>query len=230
MLNKKVLVIAAHADDEVLGCGGTIAKHSAEGDRVHLLVIADGVSARFEKPNGPEFTSKLTARETSAQEAGDILGVESIRFLRFPDNRCDDVAILDIIRAIEGVCNEFLPDTIYTHHANDLNVDHRVVHQAVLTACRPLAGCTVKQIYGFEVLSSTEWELSHFGGTFKPSRYVDVSGYMDHKLRAMTAYAMEMSEFPHPRSSEVIIAKSVVRGAEAGLCAAEAFVVIREIV
>ncbi|WP_102783243.1 PIG-L deacetylase family protein [Thalassospira sp. GB04J01] len=227
---KTVLVVVAHADDEVLGCGGTMAKHSAEGDEVFVVIVSDGVTARYSDLTDPLAQKELLAREEAARSAAGILGVKGIRFLRFPDNRCDSVAMLDIVKSIEAACQELKPQIIYTHHGNDLNIDHRIVSQSVLTACRPMRDQSVKAIYGVEVLSSTEWEPDRIGLSFKPNRYVDVSNSMEAKLSAISAYGMEMGEFPHPRSVEIVKAKSMVRGSEAGVAAAEAFAVIREIV
>jgi LmbE family N-acetylglucosaminyl deacetylase len=229
-VSETVLVVVAHADDEVLGAGGTIARHHENGDTVCLLVVADGVSARYSCASDPAAIPEMNQREAAAQAAADLLGIQEVTFLRFPDNRCDTVSTLDIVKAIEAVLRKLRPTTVYTHYLNDLNLDHRVVHQALVTACRPLPGQTVKKILGFEVLSSTEWELGTGTSMFRPSYFVDISEYLGRKLDAMAAYKAEINSFPHPRSMEVIRAKSIVRGAEVGLEAAEAFVVIREIV
>lgn len=151
MTNKIVLVVAAHSDDEALGCAGTIAKHIAQGDQVHLLFMTDGVGSR--KVKEQEVAERLDA----AKQAAEVMGAASLVNLRFPDNRMDSVPLLDIVKEIEIKVVELQPQVIYTHQIGDLNVDHRVTHQAVLTACRPMPGCSVREIYTFEVMSSTEW-------------------------------------------------------------------------
>jgi len=141
----------------------------------------------------------------------------------------DTVGFLEIVKAIEAAVKRLKPNVIYTHHANDLNIDHAIVHRAVLTACRPLPGSSVRSIYAFETLSSTEWEPAGLGRQFQPTRFVDISNSLDAKMGAMRAYGEEMRPFPHPRSPEAIEALARFRGAQSGLLAAEAFVVVREI-
>lgn len=219
-----VLVIAAHPDDEALGCGATIARHAAAGETVHILFVADGETAR--PGTGDEDVSR---REASACEAARILGAGKPEFLRFPDNRLDGQILLDIVAAIEKVVEQHGPRIIYTHHGGDMNVDHRVVHQAVLTACRPLPGSSMDAIYAFEIPSSTEWGGSAFGPPFVPVHFVDVAGHVAKKRNALAAYSGEMRAFPHPRSAEAIDALEKVRGAAAGVRAAEAFMLVRSV-
>lgn len=221
-----VLVVAAHPDDEVLGCGGTIARHAAEGDAVEVAFLADGVTSR--SPGGTNDPGRQR-REDAARRAAEILGTGSPRFLGFPDNRLDDVPLLEIVRAVEAVVAEVKPDIVYTHHGGDLNVDHRIAHQAVMTACRPLPGRSERSILAFEVVSSTEWASPWLGAAFRPNRYVAIGAYLERKLEALACYGEELRPFPHPRSAENLRALAQVRGAEAGLENAEAFVIIRDI-
>lgn len=225
-MTERILVVAAHPDDEALGCGGTIARHGAEGDSVTVAFLTDGVGARNEATGG---STDSHARCAAAAKAADVLGVEPPVFLNFPDNRLDTVTLLDIVQAIEGVVRKIRPSRIYTHHSGDLNVDHRLCHQAVITATRPMPGRSVRAIYGFEVPSSTEWM---FGSRcpFQPNRFVDVSAFVTAKLAALQCYEDEMRPFPHPRSARAVEALAVWRGATAGLDAAEAFTVIRQVV
>jgi LmbE family N-acetylglucosaminyl deacetylase len=219
----RVLVIVAHPDDEVLGAGGTIARHAANGDEVHVAFLTDGVSAR-----GHE-AEKAQRRDAAAREVASILGTLPPRFLAFPDNRLDGVQLLDIVQAIERIVTETSPLVVYTHHAGDLNIDHRICQRAVLTACRPLPNSTVRRIYAMEVASSTEWMPPQETTAFVPTRFVDISLTWEKKSRALKAYAEEMRPFPHPRSHQSIEALARWRGASAGLHAAEAFVTIRDI-
>lgn len=221
---RNILVVAAHSDDEALGCGGTIAAHAAAGEAVHALFLTNGVGARA------ATTSSLEAnrRRIAAAEAGKILGISSTVHFDFPDNRLDTVSLLDVIQAVENVVQDVQPEMIYTHHADDLNVDHRVCHQAVVTACRPQPGAGVSSIFGFEVASSTEWAFS--SPAFDPRHFVDISDHLGTKLQALGAYDEEMRPPPHPRSARSIEALARWRGATVGCIAAEAFSVIRQIV
>jgi LmbE family N-acetylglucosaminyl deacetylase len=225
MTNKKgcVLAIVAHPDDEVLGAGGTLARHGAEGSEVHIVFLADGVSARGDDKPAVERRAK------AARLAASLLGAREPEFLGFPDNRLDALDLLDITRALEQVVKKVEPNTIYTHHAGDLNIDHTLCHRAVLTACRPLLGSTVRHIYAMEVPSSTEWASPHLADAFMPTRFVDISATQEIKRRALEAYGEEMRAFPHPRSLEAVNALAVWRGASVGLISAEAFMVVREI-
>ena len=219
----KVLVIAAHADDEALGCGGTIARHIAEGDLVKVLFMTDGVSSRSSLEQAGE------ERSNAAVEALRVLGISDHQQFDLPDNQMDSLSLLEIIQPIEGVLREYQPNVVYTHFAEDLNVDHRVVNQAVMTACRPQKGSSVKKILTFEVLSSTEWNSTQ-KTVFKPQYIVDISDYWSQKFQALCAYQDEMREFPHSRSLECIEALAILRGATHGMAKAEGFVVERLLV
>lgn len=219
-MGKQVLVIAAHSDDEALGCAGTIAKHIAEGDHVHLLFMTDGVGSR--NMEGEEASERLSA----AQLVAKILKVNSFTNLTFPDNRMDSVPLLDIVQEIESKIDEIQPEVIYTHHIGDLNIDHQVTHKAVMTACRPQPGFCVKEIYGFEVLSSTEWQTPGVL-SFVPNVYIDITDYIEIKRTVLEVYAEEMREPPHSRSIENTIRLSGCRGATVGFDYAEAFMLLR---
>ena len=218
-----ILAVVAHPDDEVLGAGGTLARHAASGDEVHIVFLTDGVGARGNDRAAVERRAK------AARLAASLLGACEPQFLGYPDNRLDRVDLLDITQAIEQVIKEIAPSTIYTHHAGDLNIDHVLCHRAVLTACRPMAGSKVRRIYAMEVPSSTEWSSPYSASAFVPTHFVDISATQEAKRRALEAYAEEMRAFPHPRSFEAIDALATWRGASAGLHVAEAFMVLREI-
>jgi LmbE family N-acetylglucosaminyl deacetylase len=222
-MTETVLAIVAHPDDEVLGAGGTLARHAASGDQVQLLFLADGTGSRGEDLRA------VGRRARAARAAAAALGASEPTFLKFPDNRLDQIDLLDIIKAIEPVIEKFAPETLYTHHAGDLNIDHVICHRAVLTVCRPMFRSSVRRIYGMEIPSSTEWGPRDVASAFLPTRFVDISTTAGAKRRALEAYAEEMRPFPHPRSFEAIEALAAWRGASAGLTAAEAFTVIREI-
>ena len=217
------MIIAAHSDDETLGCGGTIAALTAEGWNVHAVFLTDGVGARATSPNNNSYDQ----RRSAAHAAAKTLGIRSVTQLDFPDNQLDTVPILEVIQALEPVIADLEPQTIYTHIAEDLNIDHRICHQAVLTACRPQPGQSVCSIYGFEIPSSTEWAFSASG--IHPNFFVDISKHLQIKLAALKNYETELRAFPHPRSIEGVTALAKWRGATVGLEAAEAFSVIRQI-
>jgi len=217
----KVLIVAAHPDDEALGCGGTIARHVERGDVVDVLFVADGVSAR-----GADAQA-LARRQDAARKATSILGTQPPHFLDLPDNQLDSVPLIEVTQAIERLAREVAPAIVYTHHGADLNVDHRIVHQAVLTAFRPIPGASVVGLFAFETASSTEWSSSAVGPAFAPDRFVDISGHLECKVAALDAYAEEMRPFPHARSLVSVRSLAMWRGACVGLAAAEAFVTLR---
>jgi LmbE family N-acetylglucosaminyl deacetylase len=218
-----VLVVVAHPDDDVLGAGGTMARHARAGSKVHILFLADGVSAR----GGDKLAAERRAK--AARNAAACLGALEPAFLGLPDNRLDSLDLLDITQAIEGIISKVGPSIVYTHHAGDLNIDHAICHRAVVTACRPLPGSKLRAIYAMEVPSSTEWAEPTESNAFQPARFVDISAVQDLKRRALEAYAEEMRPYPHPRSFEAVEALGKWRGASAGLHIAEAFMVLREI-
>lgn len=220
-MSKSVLVVAAHADDEVLGCGGTIARHVAEGDVVHVVFMADGVGSR-----GAGESNQHQRRNLARDEALQILGVSECNALDFPDNRMDSVPLLYVVQALEPIIEQVQPTRVYTHHHGDLNVDHRVTNQAVLTACRPMPGSSVREILTFEVMSSTEWATPSVA-PFVPNTFVDISNYLPKKLGALAAYDIEMRPVPHSRSIAHVEALARHRGNCVGLEVAEAFEVVR---
>ena len=223
--NEKVLVVAAHPDDELLGCAGAVAWHVECGDEVAVMIMAEGITSR----GNSDSEAMLSELKQHAGKAASILGLASgPELCGLPDNRMDSMVLLDIVQLVEKKIDEFRPTTIYTHHHGDLNVDHRLTHEAVLTAVRPQPGNCVKNIYTFESVSSTEWGAS--ATPFIPVRYIDISSYMDRKLEALACYKGEMRASPHARSLENVKNLAAVRGATIGCVYAEAFVVVREIV
>jgi len=219
-----VLVVAAHPDDEILGLGGTLARHAAEGDAVHILIVAEGATAR--EGGTAHDTGKL---RDAAARAAQAIGAKTIDMLGLPDNQLDTLALLDVIRPIESAVRKISPTLVYTHHGSDLNLDHRIVHQAVVTACRPVPTSTIKKIYGFETLSSTEWAAPSMGPAFNPTHFVCITETLHAKKAALQCYKTEMRPFPHPRSLDVVEALAKLRGSAAGLESAEAFEVILDI-
>ena len=230
MNGKQVLVIAAHPDDEVLGCGATIARHTQQGDSVHVVLLAEGATSRDKHRDRAQRSNELSKLASAAHRAKDILGCASLALHDFPDNRMDAVDRLDVIKVIEQHIEAFKPEIVYTHHAGDVNIDHRIIHEAVVTACRPIPSHPVRTLLFFEVLSSTEWLVPGSAPAFAPDWFVDVSATLDIKLKACTAYEAEMRPWPHARSLDAVTHLARWRGATIGVEAAEAFVLGRRIV
>jgi len=223
----KVLVVAAHPDDEVLGCGATMAKMAAGGDEVFLAILGEGVTSRYAAREAADQKLILELRKTAEKVRG-LLGAKKLYPFDFPDNRFDTVPLINIIKTIEGLIKEIEPQTVFTHHPSDLNIDHAITHRAVLTATRPLIGCPVKEIYAFEIPSSTEWSFGQFG-SFQPDTFCNVESTLEMKIRAMGLYETERREFPHPRSPEALEAIAQRWGSVVGLRYAEAFETIRRL-
>jgi LmbE family N-acetylglucosaminyl deacetylase len=210
----KVLVVASHPDDECLGCGATMAKHIILGDQVKVLIMADGVSSR------PDWD--IMQRRAECVNANMCLGVSDITLLSYPDNRIGDEHLLHMARDIEAVLADYKADTLYTHSQADLNLDHRTVGQAAITACRPQSGVT--RILCFEIPSSTEWGLN----PFRPNWFEDISGVAWRaKYEAIQCYQSELRTPPHPRSLAGIEHLANWRGMIAGCHKAEAFELYR---
>jgi len=225
--NSVILVVAAHPDDEVLGCGGTMAKHADGGDDVHILFLSGGIGARGE--NLVVRRDEQARRRQAAEAAAKIAGAHPPQFADYSDNQMDGVPLLEIIQTIETVVSEITPQIVYTHHGGDLNIDHQRTHEATLTACRPLPGSSVAQINAFEILSSTEWAAPAPGRHFVPNRFVDITAQLDRKRRALACYGEEIPPPPHARSLEAVEAQARLRGASVGVPHAEAFARLRDI-
>lgn len=215
-----ILVVVAHPDDEVLGCGATIAKHVSQNDNVRLLVMADGVGAR----NYSE-SDDLVERNQALADSCRLLGVSQYDCLGLADNKLDQYPLLEVIKSAEKVLGDYQPDLIYTHHKSDLNVDHRITLAVVMTLFRPLPKSKVKEIRTFEVLSSTHWGSDEFN----PNLFVDVTKFKEKKIAAIKCYDTEMRDSPHARSFEAIESQLSFRGHVVGKKYAEAFCIERKI-
>lgn len=216
----KILIIAPHPDDEVLGCGGTVAKHSKRGDEVYLCIVT--------KAYTPDWSEEfLKNRSKEIEKANKILGIKKTYFLNYPTVKLDTFPQKELNEAISKVVAEIKPDVAYIPHKGDLNKDHRLIFESSLVATRPV-NHKVKRILSYETLSETEWGQSI--EPFIPNVYVDVSEIFEKKIEAMKAYESELKQCPHPRSLEIIEALAKKRGSEVGVKFAEAFILIREIV
>jgi len=223
------LVVVAHPDDEVLGCGASIAKWSKSGDEVHVLIMAEGVTSRDIARNRVSKKKDLSNLARSAKRAAKLLSVQSVKILDFPDNRMDSENLLDLVKSVEKHVNKYNPEVIVTHHSGDLNIDHQITHEAVIVACRPQPLHPVKRILSFEVPSSTEWQSTTFGHAFVPNWFEDISETLELKIQAMKEYDTELRNWPHTRSIEALEHLARWRGASVGCEAAEAFMLVREI-
>ena len=225
---KKILVIAAHPDDEVLGCGGTIARYVKTGHQVSVVILGEGITSRDAKRLPAQRKKDISGLKQQVRRANALLGTDAVSFFNLPDNRFDSLDLLDIVKRVEEHVADTRPDIIFTHSGCDLNIDHTITHRAVLTATRPVPGHFVKEIYTFEVPSSTEWAFNRLLPSFRPNVFIDIADTLDVKLSAMKLYELEARQFPHPRSSEAIAALAGYRGSTVGIEAAEAFELVRK--
>ena len=224
MQKEVVLIIAAHPDDEVLGMGGTVLKLKKQNYNLNLLILSNGEDSR-----GKGNEKQIKKRKIQAERVSKLLRINKIFFEDFPDNEFDSVSLLSIVKKVEKKISETKPSIVYTHNPNDLNIDHRITFQSVLTACRPQPGFFVKKILAFETLSSTEWQLKNAKNAFCPTEYVNIEKSIDKKIKILEIYKDELREFPHPRSEKGVRVLSEYRGMEVGYKNAEAFQVIRKL-
>jgi LmbE family N-acetylglucosaminyl deacetylase len=217
MSKKPILVIATHPDDEVLGCGGTIALHTRAGHAVTTVIVCEGESLRYGKGGVGQSAHVWCAAEK--------LGVKDVRLLGFPDQRLDTLTLTDIISPIEQIVREIQPHIVYCQYGGDINLDHQLVSKAVLVATRPTER-SLATIYSFDTASSTEWAYPR---TFVPDTWVDISTTLQAKLAAMSCYKSELRDYPHPRSLEALQYKARAWGNQSCLDAAEVFMTIRKV-
>jgi LmbE family N-acetylglucosaminyl deacetylase len=218
----KILVVAAHPDDELLGVGGTVAKHVDEGDSVHLAIICEGVSMRYSK-------ERLDEVREQSHKAAAILGVGDVTFRDLPDQRLDTLPLGAIISEVEKLVRSVRPDSVYTHFCGDINRDHRVLAEAVMVATRPYAAPWVREILMYETPSSTEWGLPQLSPAFQPSVFVDVTQTLERKLQAFACYTAEVCAEPHPRSLAGLLARAHYWGSQVNRQAVEPFASVRSL-
>ena len=212
----KILVVAAHPDDELLGVGGTVARHVGQGDEVMTVILCEGESLRYQKDVGQKL---------AIEKAGKVLGVTEARQLGFPDQRLDTFTLTDIITALEKVSEEFRPNIVYCQFGGDINMDHQLLFQAANVAFRPLDSW-IEEFYAYYTASSTEWG---YPNTFAPDTWIDISGTLDQKIEAFLCYHSEVRDYPHPRSADALKYAAHFWGNQCSLDAAEAFMTIRRV-
>jgi LmbE family N-acetylglucosaminyl deacetylase len=224
-LGKKILVVAAHPDDEILGCGGSIIKLQKKNKSIYTVFLSNGVSSRNLKNKNKE----ILRRKSAAIKCNKYIKSKIIDFFDYPDNKFDTVPFLNIVKDLEKVIEKHKPDCIFTHSDSDLNIDHKITLAAVVTACRPYAYKFIKTILSFEVPSSTESNFLKKHKKFQPNYFIDISNTIKKKIKAIKIYKDELRKFPHPRSIKYIKSLSEVRGGSAGVKSAEAFEVVRHV-
>ena len=223
---KKVLIIAAHPDDDAFGCGGTIKKLANQKNKIYAIYFTDGVSARINKK---DLKKKINDRKKNSEKASKILGIKRCIYHSFPDNQLDKIPLLEIIQKIEEQIKKIKPDLILTHFENDLNIDHQIINRAVVTATRPKPNFRLKKILMFETLSSTEWKFSNKTKNFNPNYFVDISKTINQKIKSVKCYKNEIFNWPHPRSEKGVKTLAMFRGQSVGLKFAEAFQLLRNV-
>ena len=223
-MSKRILIVAAHPDDEVLGCFGTTAKLIKEGYEAYTLILSGGKTSR-----GGVEQCEIDTLKKEMLKANSLIGIKEVFQKNFPDNSFDSVPLLEIVKEIENIKEKIKPQIIFTHHIGDMNVDHQITHKAVLTATRPMNDECVKTIYSMEVPSSTEWNSFSSQNIFIPNVFFDITDTIDLKIEAMSFYKSELRNYPHPRSLQHIKELAKVNGTKAGLKYSENFMLIRDI-
>lgn len=224
-----ILVVAAHPDDEILGVGATVAWHVAKGDNAFALILGEGQTSRWDKrEDADKNVIKELYRDTL--KAAELIGYHEVYFQNYPDNRFDHVDLLDIVKSVENIICRVQPNIVYTHHAGDLNIDHRITAEAVITATRPVGHYDVSELYYFETVSSSEWNFKKSCQNFQPNVFIDIEKFIDVKLKAMNCYQSELCEFPHPRSINGLKVTAQKWGSVIGRTYAEAFELGRRII
>ncbi len=230
--NKKILIVVAHPDDELLGLGATMNNLIKEQNcEVRVIILGEGITSRSEKRNTDQWSNELKIHKQNIIEAQKCIGYNSVKTYDFPDNRFDTVALLDIIKIIEKEKKAFNPEIIFTHHGGDLNIDHQRTFEAVITATRPMPNEKVKTIITFETPSGTEWIASTDPRKFNPNLFIEVSKEnIFSKIKGMESYEFEKREYPHPRSAEALEIQANRWGISIGVEYAEAFCIVRTLI
>ena len=223
---QKILVIAAHPDDEILGCGATILKYLRQGAHVRVLFLGEGSTCRYTDPAAAEALESIKERNSWAIDALQVLGVTDFKFCGLPCGRFDQTPIIEINKLIEADIRQFAPDTIFTHSDGDSNNDHKIVYRASIMATRPCSEHIISRLYCYEVLSSSEWS---FQNPFSPNFFVAIDeSDINQKWAALACYQTEMRDYPFPRSKQGVLNQAMQRGMQSGTLFAEAFHLVRE--
>ena len=229
--NKKILVVVAHPDDELLGLGATMHRLiRSAGVEARVVILGEGITSRSDVRDTDKWKAELEIHRQNIRQAQEAIGYQSVGIYDFPDNRFDSVALLDIIKVVEKEKSEFQPEVIFTHHGGDVNVDHQRTFEAVITACRPMAHEKVTTIIAFETPSGTEWRAATDPRHFLPNLFFEVEEEdLEAKIKGMEAYEFEKRPYPHPRSPEALRIQAQRWGVAMGRPLAEAFTLVRSI-
>lgn len=229
--NKKIMLVVAHPDDELLGLGATMNKLIKEYNcKIKVVILGEGITSRSTNRDVNAWKKELAIHKKNIQLAAKAIGYHQVKTYDFSDNRFDSVALLDIVKVIEAEKKDFQPEIIFTHHGGDTNIDHRQTFDAVITATRPVENEIVNTIITFETPSSTEWQAANYPNYFKPNLFIEVSKKnIDAKIKGMESYEFEKRSFPHPRSPEALEIQCKRNGVIVGKKFAEAFMIIRQI-
>jgi len=228
---KKILLIVAHPDDELLGCGATMNRFIQEfGCKIRVVILGEGITSRADARETHKWEEELKTHRANILQAANAIGFESVGIYQFADNRFDSVDLLDLIKVIEKEKVEFAPDIIFTHHGGDTNIDHRRTFEACITAIRPMEHENVRTLICFETPSSTEWQAFNYPNPFLPNLFIGVSAEnVEAKIKGMESYEFEKRAYPHPRSPEALRIQAQRWGVSIGQNYAEAFMLIRTI-
>jgi LmbE family N-acetylglucosaminyl deacetylase len=229
--NKRIMLVVAHPDDELLGLGASMHKLIRQFNcKIKVVILGEGITSRSDARDVKKWKKELEVHKKNIKNAAKAIGYHEVKTYDFPDNRFDSVALLDIVKVIEKEKNEFKPEIIFTHHGGDTNIDHRQTFDAVITATRPMSHEVVKTIIAFETPSSTEWQASNYPNYFKPNFFLEVSKKdVDAKIKGMESYEFEKRKYPHPRSPKALEIQCQRNGVIVGKEYAEAFMLIRSI-
>jgi LmbE family N-acetylglucosaminyl deacetylase len=229
--NKRILLIVAHPDDELLGCGGTMNRLITEfKSKIRVIILGEGITSRSDHRDAKKWAEELEIHRANIKNAQACIGFESVGIYNFADNRFDSVDLLDIIKVIEKEKNDFTPDIIFTHHGGDTNIDHRRTFEAVVTAIRPMENEKVAHLLCFETPSSTEWQAFNYPNPFLPNYFVTLKkNHVEAKIKGMESYEFEKRKYPHPRSPQALEIQAKRWGVSIGSDYAEAFILIRSI-
>ena len=225
-MKKNILVIAAHPDDEVFGCGGTLIKHKENKDNINICFVGEGTTGRFDNSKDPLVKKHLVLRTKSAKKTAKYLNCKELLFLDYPNMRFHMCEKITLVKKLINIINKVKPDVIYTHCKTDLNSDHGIVHECVLTAIRPSKIFKPSEVYLFEIPSSTDWSLNEFG-CFNPRMFVDIEKFKKKKIKLYKNYSSELKKFPFPLSIKFMDHYNSICGSAAGLKYAERFEVLR---
>lgn len=217
-----ILVIAPHPDDEVLGCGGTMVKHAAQGDAVYVAIITKGTS--------PMFAAEIIEQtRMECRQADSFLGVKETFFLDFPAVKLEEVPRSEFNLAFIKLIQKIKPDIVYLPHRGDMQLDHKMTVDAAMVALRPKYEHIVSKIYAYETVSETGWDIPNTVNGFIPNYYNNISGYLEKKITALSMFKTQIADYPDARSLKAVEALAIYRGTTVHVEAAEAFVLIREI-